>query len=297
MPGYREAMRCFVSAPASVDTGPIAATLRMEGVTFVDALSLHRSGYIVEAIRDAMAESDMVAVVFGSAEPDPAALLIEVGIAIGLAKPLLLVMPRERRPPAMLSAVQYVRADPSDVEAIGLNVRAMVKSLETGSRVKRTSEVPPPPEGLAVWLEEAIAAVRGASGSIESSRMLEGVVAELFERSGGQVEINPHAGPDLAVLMGDRSPLQGVVLVEVKRLRSQRDLRATMHQLQSFVLERGAALGVVAYLRDREAVKPLDPGSVPLLVAIDLGELPGRLEHLSLGEVLAIERNLAIHGM
>jgi hypothetical protein len=288
-------MICFVSAPVGVDTRPVIDTLTLEGLNHIDAGSLQSGGSFTDAIRSAIASSDLVLVILPERGPDPPAFMIEVGMALGLAKHLLVVVPKSRQPPAVLSDVQCVRADVDDVEAIRLNVRAALKDLGAPKSRREDLAAPRPQRELASWLASMLAELPTDSHS--AGVALERIVAELFRRAGGEVEPSPElrAGPDLAVLLDTPSTVNGVLLVEVKRVRGKTDLRNAMLQMQEFVLQRGAALGIVAYLNVGRTVQ--SPSPVPRIVAIDLTDLPQRLETQSLGEILSIERNRAVHGM
>ena len=289
-------MICFVSAPAGVDTQPVIDTLALEGIEHIDSGSPRSRAPLMDAIRDEIASSDLVLIILPGREPDPPVFMIEAGIALGLGKRLLVLVPKSRQPPAIFSEVQCLRADPDDVDAIRLNVRAALQDV--GIPRGHHSEVsgPQPQRELASWLTSVLAELPKTPGQAADAS-LEQTVADLFRRAGGQVESSPwpQNGPDLAVLFESPSPVAGALVVEAKHIRNKTDLRKAMLQVQQYVLQRGAALGVVAYL---SASRPIDrPAPVPRIVPLDISDLPRRLQSQSLGEILRAERNRAVHEM
>ncbi len=191
----------------------------------------------------------------------------------------------------MLYEIQYVRAEIDDVEALRRYIRA---ALETERNLYADRSSAAPRVELASWLASTLVEIRSEPTEI-ASRFLQDTVATLFRRAGGEVELSPwpNAGPDLAVLLDAPSLATGALLVEVKQVRTKADLRRAMLQVQDYVLQRGASLGIVVYL---SMDRPIErPASVPRIIAVDLAELPSRLEAQSLGDILALARNRAVH--
>lgn len=288
-------MKSFVSAPTNTPLGGLRQALGSLDIDVADAGSISPGTDWTSWLRDEMSACDLIVVVLPETEPDPPAFLLEIGVAIGLGKRLLVIMPEDRRPPPGLEGIQYLRAHVNDVAAITLHLRAALQSApattleaEPGRRATAMPE-------LAAWLENSLSALEAQPAGVRG-RVLENLVERLFRESGGFVEESPSpgSGPDLAVLFAEPSPVSGPLLVEVKGQSDRRRLEQGALQLQQWVLDRGAALGVLMY-RGTRRQEPLR--SLPRIVAVDLDELPGELRTRSLAEVLAAARNRAIHEM
>jgi hypothetical protein len=271
------------------------------GVETVDVGSAPLLSRWNEWIRDEIAASDMVLVVLPAKPPDPPAFLVEIGMALGLAKPILILAP-EDRPPSDLAGVQYVRASPDDSKALELHLRALVEAsaVPRGLRSPPTRRVRAQPD-VAAWLARSLQelAAKPELGAQDQARSLETLVAELFRRAGGLVETAEASSadaPDLAVMFDQFPALEGPLLVDVKVRRHGRPPeRSALDRLQRYVLERGALLGVLVYWSPAGRL-PAPAGTWPL-ITIDLTHLTEELETQSLPDVLAKERNRAVHGV
>ena len=292
-------MKCFLSGVVVGSTNGIRVALGAAGIDIVEYGSIAVGADLNSWLVTSVEESDLVIIALPPTAPDPAAIMVEIGVALGLRKPVLILAPKDRESPSALAGLRYVRADLDDAEAIALHIRALQKSIPEHREAaatptaRRSTE---PQSEVAAWLTVSLHQLRQSSG-IERNQLLESIVSSLFERAGGLVETAPRTddGPDLAVMFGADSATPGVLLVEAKATYAWRPLEQAMLQLERYVADRGAQLGVLIYWSPKLSVRP--PDGSPRVLALDLAELPGRLEEQSLAELLAAERNRKVHGM
>lgn len=293
---YASDVKAFVSAPAGLPAQAIRRVLTSLGIELIDAASAPGGLGWGSWLRLAVGDADIVLVALPEKEPDPSAFMVEIGVAVGLGKPILVVVPKSRRPPLALAELPYVRADIDDSDAIALNVRAVLGLRERTNEPRRKAPTTVQPE-LAQWLDTGIASLEHLQITGQAER-LESLVAELFRRAGGEVRTAESSGDaeiDMAMMFGPDAPVGGVILIEVKRLRSRRSLIDAVRRLQVAVLERGSELGLLVYWNPNDRVNWIE--SAPRVISLDLSVLPDRLRTMSLAEVVADERNRAIHEM
>jgi hypothetical protein len=292
------AVRCFVSSPADISLGAVTRALEVMGVEVRDLRSMSGGAELSGWMRNEMAASDMVLVLLPESRPYPPAFMVEIGVAIGLGKPLLVLTPEGHEVPSDLAGVPYGRVAFDDSEAIALHLRALVQSLKAspGPTWTGSGHAAPQPE-VGAWLAQSLRELADRDPG-ERARLLETLVVELFRRAGGLVESGPPRddSPDVAVMFDEVPALSGPLLVDVKLYgRGQHPDRSALQQLQRYVAERGALLGILLYWSP--GAEPLSQTpNLPGLIAINLSELAQDLQSRALPEVLAVARNRAIHG-
>jgi len=256
---------------------------------------LHELGHSVEdpatsgagallASQDLIADA-VIAVLWAarSTKQRNAAVLVEIGIAIGRDLPVLLVT----KPTAMLPAlvgVPRLTAENNLDGLLGVQVDLFLQGLEKAPK-KSWSRSTLSPSGPHADLSRTV------------GLKFEETVGALLQSTGSEImKPSPRSGPraDFTLYFyGDDSDL-GVVLVETKAFRSgssSSNLRMSARQLSEFVARSSAGLGLLIY--DGPPRKDL---TAPLVAAMSLDELRNELSTRSLVDVLRRARNEAIHG-
>src|SRR6266508_4303536 len=99
--GTRKLQTCFISAPRNVDTTPLREALSARGVRSWDDAAMLPGSSWKQTVESAIADVDFVCGVIPDALTDPNVLL-ELGVAIGAGRPLLLfVAPKAELPPSL----------------------------------------------------------------------------------------------------------------------------------------------------------------------------------------------------
>ncbi|MGO9963558.1 MAG: restriction endonuclease [Acidimicrobiales bacterium] len=292
-------MKAFISAPPGQATDAIRRALVGLQIEPVEAEKLIGGGDWNTWIRNAIDNADVVVVVLPNSDAVPPAFMFETGVAVGLGKPVLVVVPKSRQSPLAFTGLREVRANLDDVEAITLGLSAFLGLGQVGragpeATLRRRT---PQPE-LGQWLDVKLRELQTVTSPTSQGHQLEQIVAELFRESGAEVQVaerGPDRGIDMAVMFGSDEPFGGVLFVQVKRTQSHHAFRNAMAQLQAAVIDRGTQLGLLVYWSPIATSRWFE--TVPLVVALDLTELPVRLGSQSLVEVVAEERNRAIHAI
>ena len=244
-------------------------------------------GRLAPAVRP---DDRLLAVLQGSSVGN-AAVLIEIGIAIGRGLPILVVATQESTTPAMLTDVFVVRCKTDDSAKLILPLKLFLRS--------EPHELPPHP--AARLHRPDIDRFRGRLDSVVKDNPRRGLeferlVADLFRQLGAHVEEQsqvPIGGrPDLAIFIPGEEEQLGMVIIELKFGNSIDSLGRAANQLQRFVLEIGSGLGLLLYTGQE---RPLP--TWPMVVALSMDRFLSELEHYGLAEILVRVRNEAIHNL
>jgi hypothetical protein len=218
------------------------------------------------------------------------AVLVEIGIAIGMGLPVLVIAPPGSPIPAALGDVIVVRSAANDREALQLPLKLFVRTEASHPSPAPVSSASHEQADLAVF-RERLATLQETKNS---GRELVGLVADLLRYSGAQVEEQPSWGegwrPDIALAIPDEEGRLGTVIVELKSSRDRKVLESAASQLVEYVLALRGGLGVLLYPGPE-----LELPTVPMTVTLSLDRLLTELTGRPLADVLIRARNEAIH--
>lgn len=283
--------RWFVSAPVGVDLRPLLEELRQRGLepyVLSDVALLGAS--IAQSVHEAIGQAEVVVVVLGEPEVSQNSLF-EAGVAVGLAKPVLVIADPEQDTPSDLAGLFTIRARPSDLSAIRF-------ALDQA-------------EEHATWSAPAAVAVGRALGARSDQLLSElerqprltehaavGVLTAALEESGVvTVESPDRDAPlrfDLGVWADDLDAIAvNPLLIEVKQTLSAATVQQTRDMLLATTTGRAALLVFLEPAVPSAAL--LSEVRFPLL-AISLRELLERMRTSSFAEVVRGLRNRAVHG-
>jgi hypothetical protein len=297
---------CFIAAQTNVDIAPLLSVLGDHGILMRYALSLlPGTGTILGRIDSAIRDADFVcAVISPQISPN---VLFEIGLAYGARKPLFLIVDKEADLPDALKDIFYVRASPSDVEAIGFNLDHFLKH-STRRIVQRRQKAPEEPvklpyipgSSLRGMLRAKVESLQRLEGS-ERALALESIVADLLREASPVVARETHgadSGADIAVwLDGIESSFENPILVEVKSgPLSEQHLEQAELQLQHYLTQTNAGAGLVVYSDPTGRRFPASPMAWPLVIRFDVRDFADTIFKGELADVLLAERNRAVHG-
>ena len=232
----------------------------------------------------------VIAVMLASSPPlqRRAAVLVEIGIAVGRSIPTLIIS-KPGLPLPSLAGVPRMDADLKDAATLELKVDLFLQGVRDGA-----------PRDLPESAKIGATPVSRAAAAQLSSLELEERVGRLLVAAGSSFLENENSprstGPDYALYLQGHETDVGMVLVEVKAVSRSTDprrrLREAATQLSAYVLTARAALGLLVYDGPTLRIP-----ATPLVVAMSLDELTAQLESSALPSILRRARNRAIHGM
>lgn len=247
---WRCDMQAFLSYPYGVDVSFVAMAIRDANWDLVDPV--RSSGPMLVSIRNMIANADAVIVAGGGpGSHDPGALLVEVGVAIGLGKPVLVVWAESSLlPPGLPSELRVSRLALRNLDALRFHIGVFLADVGAGSRSLRdrvpTRATPSDLNRLATQLDRLQA--RSSIPETDFLRWIE----DLFRAVGSKSVPSPHPddrGFDLVLSAPPSWNLDGPVLVEAKTRWPPKDqMRRVADRLANVVASERAGLGLVVVL-------------------------------------------------
>ena len=286
--------QCIVIAPSYADLSPLRAVLEDLDAGVTTTAQLLVGAQLATVPLDMF---DFAVAVLPATGPDgapattPSAVYLEAGLALGRGLPLIVLAENaDAELPGIgdLGSDVWTVAGVKDEASLRLHLSLFSKVLATRRPADGSDlHAALPPPVLAVPPNESI--------GVRAQR-LEDLVLSLLQAAGALVEeprlSRRDGGVDAAVLVPGAERALGPVLIEVKALRGH-GLSDAMRQLATFVIERGASLGLVVYDGPHQE-QPLLSG-LPVL-AIQVDELRRQAESGTLGRTLIQARNAFVHG-
>ncbi|MEV4691351.1 hypothetical protein AB0K27_09545 [Micromonospora echinospora] len=221
--------------------------------------------------------------------PGWSALMVEVGICLGMAIPLLLIVdPSEKLPPA-LAPVRHARARLDDIDSLRLHIGMFIRGARqvpraAGSRTTRhTATVTTRVETSDSWSY--------------AGHKLQSDVAALLSNSGallGAAVGGDHPGVDLAFAV-DIQRVPTTVVVEVKSFSGHWAPTSAIQQLSRHIEETGADLGLL--ITDKSPAGALVRQAPANILVYSLEGLSEALRTTGLERLLREARNRVVHGV
>jgi hypothetical protein len=267
------------------------------GIRVQDALSIPASsGTIANSIESAIRGVDFIC---GIITPESSYnVLFEIGLAFGAKKPLFLIVDKEAKLPAILRDILYVRASPTDINALQFNIDNFLEHITTRPTSKKYVHTIGP--GYSKLHEDAGLELLSNVEPGREGFELEAYLTNLFERNNTVVVQKadyPDSGVDMAIWIDEiESTLGNPVLIEVKVGRLSEDrLKKGELQLRRYLIQTNSSVGILVYLDQNGQQFPSSPSGWPLVIRIDARELAGLLANGELVSTLIQARNQAVH--
>jgi restriction endonuclease len=243
--GQSSARICFITVPVDTDVSPVTKSLKSRGIECTRRDRFDWSTTL-DTLTDLIRNSDFVCAFSPSTLPPN--LLFEIGIAIGMRKPIFMVLPKDARLPEDLRSIDSISADQWKAEIIEPHLDAFLETLPKKSprgsqRKKRTVgrfDFSREREELAHLEKEA------------SPRELELFVENLFRKAAINVTQSPLTdfGADFALSSPSINRRFGnPILVEIKHSSLGSDLSFAADRLAHLIANRRGSIALLVTLQ------------------------------------------------
>jgi hypothetical protein len=128
--------RCFISAKYGVELGTLQRVLDEMGVEWAWAQTSSHGATVAKAVSEAIKRADFVLGVLADGDIN-ANVMFELGIAIGIEIPVLLLTTGKKLLPFDLASFRHFNTDLRDAKLLSLQLDLFVRSLATPKNDKR----------------------------------------------------------------------------------------------------------------------------------------------------------------
>jgi restriction endonuclease len=289
---------CFILAPLGAPIKVLQEALSARGIRWTDATSLSVVGApFKDQIRSAIASADFLCA-FMPHGSVPKNLAFELGIGVGLGRPLLIFAEPGAESPFGLDDSVYIRTALMDRKVVNAHLDAFLRHARRArSRPKFTL-----PSRRRVI--DRVTALRDLNSTLRSGRAggreFEKFVADLFKRAGYTVSASrgaDDAGADMALWIDElQASVGNPLLVELKYGRLSRGiLRGVEQQLASYVTGTHGKAGILIYCDVRGKEFPSLPSGPPMVIRMSARELIEAVGRDHLAKDIADWRNRIAH--
>lgn len=283
--------RCFISAAYGTDLTTLQHALDDLGVAWEWTLSDAPDQPILPSVVSAIKRSDFVIGVLQERQP-AGNVLFELGIAVGLGRPRLLLRVGTVELPTELGTSAVFDSNLTDRKLLEFHVDLFSRSLDTRLPPKRKPQS----------LKQGKKSVQHVPAPNLFGSALEQSVAAAIVGSGGRVTVPSRVGhertPDLLMWMPQLdSELFNPAAIEVVGTTSTANLAALQLQFASFLQSSGIRCGLIvvnSISREKE-LQRLTP--IPWIFALTLTDFKAKLKSGDLGRWARHERNRLAHGV
>lgn len=292
-----EGLRCLVTAPAQLQLGELIDHLNSQGwhaYAFTDVAPL--GGKLTDAIQQAIDSADVVLALFPKDLPS-LSVAFEVGMAVALAKPVVVVVPSGAISMVGLEAALVVQADLDNYEAISYSLSRIAGRTRSPSPSRSVVALDHPlgPSGPEL-LARAMRIVESETerNPVDLERDVVELLIQAIEGSGAAavVAAGKDRGYDIGVWSDDLDALGGnPLLVEVKKTLRADGVRQSLYALHQSPTAR---MALIVYLT--RPPQPIPGLNFPVL-AISLVDLIRQMQSKSFAGVVRDLRNKSVHGI
>ena len=282
--------RCFISAKYGVELSTLQRVLDDVHVEWAWAQASPHGATVVETVFDAIKRADFVLGVLADGDIN-ANVMLEVGIAIGLEIPVLLLTTGKKPIPFDLASFRHFNTDLQDTKLLSWQLDLFVRSIATQKSDKRRQ----------VAFSGNLDRIHDQPAPKLFDSAFEQNIAVAIQRSGGRVTIPSRSGqmltPDLLMWLPEvDSELFNPAAIEAKKTIGVQDLPSLQHRLGEFVRNSNMGCGLIVVnsvnlARNLGKIVPY-----PFIFIIGLGEFKSKLEQGELASWIRQERNRLAHG-
>jgi hypothetical protein len=292
-------MKIFISHSANTPVSALLSLLHEEDAIIRGSFELAPAPNPMESIHAEIQSADALIVVLDS---NASNVLFELGIALGLRKPtLVLVKPGDSVPP-FAAFTRYLTYTGSVTEILKLGVEGFLGTLRPHKTTKRPERqkqrVSSDQKGRLPTLSEEIRRLRAQPQEQQLHALVHSVltsagVTSVQDDAGGR-----DRGVDFVVWSDSlRGSFGNPVLIEVKGYLEGAQFQSAYLRLTKLVSESNSAAGVLLYLKKPGQSFEKPQGWNPLILWFDIEEFTAELVHRNFAEILVDRRNLMVHGM
>ena len=291
-------LRGFVSAPAGTDLSQLLKTLKENNIHILDPARFAPGAVkMTDKLIDGIGRADLMVAVLGN-ETSSGNVLFELGCASALGKKILAIVPEGYEIPSDIKDLTYIRATPSNREAVNFALEQIINAPEQEkSQKSRLFDRSQPLGDLANNLIEKL---NGLDAMIPSERNVADVVREMLEASGIKIRMEPsdrEIRPDFAVWIDELEPYFGnPIWIEVKtEICTIGHIEFVVKRILHDMSLRNVKAALVFSFRTSSEIVEV-ASSYPNLFLFDLREFLKRLRQESIGQIVRDERNARVHG-
>jgi len=302
-PKNREFGSCFISAPFGANLGALTRVLDRAQIQWEWATSnLDLSDQLPGDLRKIIRGVDfVVGVILADSASDN--IMFEVGLAVGMGKPVLLIVSDQRKVPSDLASIPSVQASLNDEKALELHLDLLIRSSRQGTRYPASGQ--PGTRSTGPLRDFGLrTSVRYDS---EPENALEAELVTLIEQAGGRTLLHPRTEgetrqftPDMLFwLPAADTELLNPAVVELKgRLLTAQQLVAAEEQLLLFLQQTGVRTGLLIVRGLGQESRAEFRGS-PLVnvFRLDFEKFRNLISEGGLASYLHQQRNRAAHGL
>ena len=299
MQRHRPFKSCFIVGPCSANTQPLQDLLADSGIGASSPLSLARvPGSRLDALEAAIRSVDFVCAVI--TRTPSASVLFEAGLARGARKPLFLIVDRDARLPTALEDIFYVRASPTDVDAIKFNLQQFLQ--HPTKRGPTRYHTPPGPEYSNIYSDPDLEFLKRSLAepiAEQGLRHLARAISDFLRAHDVVVHESSHpdVGADMAIWLDAlESSLGNPVIVELKTGHlSEPQLKEAELQLRHSLQKTNGRVGLLVYLDQAGRRFPSQSSGSPLVVRLEANDFADLIARDELAHELVSERNKSVH--
>jgi|HubBroStandDraft_6_1064221.scaffolds.fasta_scaffold02200_2 hypothetical protein len=299
----REFKSCFISAPFGASLGALPRVLDRAEIQWEWARSnLDISDRLPGDLRKIIKGVDFViGVILGGSSSDN--IMFEVGLAVGMGKPVLLVGANQGKVPTDLAGIASVQASLDDETALALHLDLLIRSSRQGPRYPVSGQTGK--TSIGQFPDLGLRSSVKYDSKPESA--LEGELVTLIERAGGRTLLHPRLGgesrqftPDVLFwLPTEDIELLNPAVVELKgHLLTSQQLIAAEDQLLQFLQQTGVRTGLLIVRGlGLEARGEFRGNPLLNIFRLDFEKFRSLVTQGELASYLRQERNRAAHGL
>ncbi|WP_172638891.1 hypothetical protein [Streptomyces tailanensis] len=251
---------------------------------------------------------DFVCAVLGEGDnrDAEAAVLVDVGVALGRRIPVFLILEPPRRAPLVLAGVTQVEADLSNEDALGLHLNQFLRSLRRKPEAQaKTAEIPALSQEAANVAHTRLGEISQAASALSVAARFERLMLDVLESDEAAISAFRDTGDmgyDAALWVNGASPiLGGPVLVQLKLWKStpRHGLKRAVEAFSSQLDTRQVPFGLLIYhWMGNEQHGPVSPElSNTRVVTISAHDFVEMLSSQPLSRILLSMRNAVMHGV
>jgi nucleoside 2-deoxyribosyltransferase len=288
---------CYIVSRSGGDTAGLRRTLDELSMSALSAEQTPPVGEsLPENLREMIQRADVVIGVL-DADSDDENVLFELGVAVGLGKPLFLLVSPRRRISFSLQAVPQVKALPDDVEVIKFHLRQFVTSLGEHRPHSRPSKAAP------IIRESASAEIMDIARRTgrESEAQLEEKILQALKVAGVATQSEPKFKiekrgyrPDLVAWFPTAPASLGNPLVVELKANLLNSRRAAIDQAKAYLRATNLRTAIIIAARGANDVT-FEYAEDGYVFVVPAEQFLAELAQGSLFETLVRRRNLAAH--
>jgi len=296
-------LTCFVSAPAGVNLSQIKQILLEREIEFVLPSEVLTHGQTIsETINKLISISDMFMAVFDDVH-DSRNILFELGLAVGLKKQIIILIPPKLSLPSDLSGFLVLRVTQDNLDALGFSLDQMLAATQKKSKkrvIQRYDDLKITKKAISNKIYDLKNKLNNLDPRV-AGYTLERFVGDLLKESGISViqqSEKPDTGADFAIWSDELAAILGnPILIEIKRtIRDRSQALQVTDQLNRYIEKSNSKSAIVFYLEGLPSDQIQYFTQKFNILFFQLGDVVDQLQNNTFADIIRIRRNKIAHG-